>query len=108
MRRLRNLAAALGVVFLSEAANATGDVTPPQGAPFCIDKDHLQEFLVAMLKQDSDWLKQLLDCALLKGGLRIGIIEELPSESALGHVSKVRVIFHGSSVVGYMLFINPN
>jgi len=62
--------------------------------------------MIAMLKQDSEWMAQLSDCGVLKGGLKIGIIEELPSESTLGHVSKVRVIFHGSSVVGYMLFLN--
>jgi hypothetical protein len=39
-------------------------------------------------------------------GTRIGIIEELPSASTLGRVSKVRVISGtGVSVVGYILVL---
>ena len=89
------------------AADA-GDVTPPRGAPFCIEQDHLQEYLLAMLKHDHDWMAQLPDCLFFRGGIRIGLSEELPSESAIGHVSKVRVMFRGKSVVGYMLFMETD
>ena len=53
-------------------------------------------------------MAQLSDCLLFKGGIKIGIIEELPTESVIGHISKVRVIFRGKSVVGYMLLLETN
>src|SRR5271157_5651425 len=100
------VAIALAGMLVSSAALAGGDVVPNGGTPFCVDKDHLQEYVLAALHQDNAWVKQLNDCGLLQGGTRIGIIEELPSGSTLGHVSKVRVISRtGVSVVGYILVI---
>jgi hypothetical protein len=45
---------------------------------------------------------------ILKGGLQIGIIEDYPSDSDMGHVAKVRVFVPHSrdSVVGYVLRLN--
>lgn len=105
MKAFRAAVAFLALAFLSSAAKAAGDVTPPNGAPFCIEQDHLQEYMMAMLKHDDEWMKQLRDCVVLRGGVRIGVIEEMPG-SELGHVSKVRVISNGSSVVGYILVLD--
>ena len=99
------MAIAIAGVLMSGAARAGQDVVPEGGAPFCVEQDHLQEYLLAALQHDDAWTKQLDDCGILKAGTRIGVIEELPSQSTIGHVSKVRVIAKGVSAVGYILLI---
>jgi hypothetical protein len=99
------LAIAPAGMLISGAAHAGQDVVPDGGAPFCVEQDHLQEYILAALQRDDAWIKQLDDCGILKAGTRIGVIEELPSQSTSGHVSKVRVISRGVNAVGYVFLI---
>lgn len=95
--------AAASLVVLAGIAHA--ETTPPEGAPFCSDKDHLQEFLLAAMKHDKQWLDQLDDCAMIKGGLKYEVIE--PGDGQKGmHVDKVRVFGTGGSAVGYTFVID--
>ena len=50
------------------------------------------------------WIREK-DCAVLRAGLKMAIIEDFPSDSELGHVAKVRVFFAGTSAVGYAILI---
>lgn len=77
-------------------------VTPPTGQPFCEDRDELQEYILAALKNDTTWLKSLKSCATVKAGLKVAVIEEYEG-SDLGHVVKVRVFGGRGSMVGYTL-----
>ncbi len=76
------------------------------GQPFCVERDHLQEWVLALLQSDREWLAQLSDCTSLRVGMKIAVIEKYPSESDIGYVAKVRVFGRGASVVGYTLKIN--
>ncbi len=97
------LAIAAALIILAAAAHA--ETTPPEGAPFCSDKDKLQEYLMAAMKQDQQWLDSLDGCAMLKGGLKLGIIEAGDPVAGM-HVDKVRVFGSGGSAVGYMMTID--
>jgi hypothetical protein len=99
------VAVAMAGMLISGAAHAGQDVVPDGGAPFCVEQDHLQEYILAALQHDDAWIKQLNDCSMLKAGTRIGVIEELPSQSTLGHISKVREISRGVSAVGYIFLV---
>ena len=79
--------------------------TPPDGAPFCTNRDELQEYVLAARKNDAQWMAQLKSCALVKGGLKIAVIDA--GESVKGtHVDKVRIFDNGESMVGYTLTAN--
>jgi hypothetical protein len=98
---MKKLAALLIVVSgFFPSAGAAEERTPDIGMPFCLELDTLKEFLMAMTKKDNAWLKQLKGCAVLNGGLRIGIIEDYEG-SALGHVVKLRVLEKDVGLVGY-------
>jgi hypothetical protein len=62
-------------------------------------------YVLAALKQDEEWLKRLVNCGIMKGGVKFGVIEEYPSDSELGHVERVRMFIPNStaSVVGYVM-----
>lgn len=87
---------------LAEDAGTTG----PNGMMFCQQQDHLQEFFLALVKQDKEWIAQLDDCIVLKPNLKMSVIQEMPSDTKLGHVDKVRVFARGSSFVGYAVILN--
>lgn len=75
----------------------------PSGQPFCDSVDDLQEYMVAALSGNSSWVGKVKHCVLLGPGPKMFVIDDLPSDSAIGHVVKVRVIFKGQSAVGYTL-----
>ena len=91
-----------------EAASVVAPVdgfTPPSGAPFCTEKDELQEYVLAALKKDQQWMAQLKSCAFVKGGLKIAVIEAGDPVKGM-HVDKVRIFGSGGSMVGYTLTID--
>lgn len=77
------------------------------GQPFCADQDELKEILLALIKQDMEWVRTLKTCILAKPGIKVVTIENLPSDSEIGHVAKVRLIPQGSrnSFVAYTIVI---
>ena len=78
-------------------------VTGPHGQPICTEKDQLQEYFMAVIKQDQQWIKQLSSCGMLKASLKVAVIEEYPSDSDIGHVVKIRAFGARGSAVGYTL-----
>ncbi len=80
-------------------------VTPSTGQPFCTEQSELQEFMLAMLQKDIAWMKALQSCRIIKAGLKVAVIEDLPSDSDIGHVVKIRAFGSGGSLVGYTLSI---
>ena len=98
-------------VFLGAASPALADValawremlTSPHGQPVCDDEAALREYLAAMLNQDREAMEQVDGCAMLRPGLRVAVLEDVPSDSPLGHVVKIRAFGSHSSVVGYTL-----
>ncbi len=61
------------------------------------------EYLMAGLKQDKQWSQQVTGCGMLKGGLKVVVLEDLPSDSKIAHVVKIRVFNARGSRVGYTL-----
>jgi hypothetical protein len=87
-----------------------GEVTTSPGQPLCDTPEHLQEWILAAVQHDDRWIKELSrSCTSAAGGSKIVIIEDLPSDSDIGHVVKVRVFGKTSgSVVGYTVSIGLN
>ena len=81
--------------------------TPPSGAPFCTEKDELQEYVLAALKKDQQWMSQLKSCAFVKGGLKIAVIDAGDPVKGM-HVDKVRIFGIDGSMVGYTLTIDKD
>src|SRR4051794_9769152 len=106
MRRVSALA-----VFLAAANPALADdalagremLTSPHGQPLCDDEAALREYLAAMLNQDKEAMEQIEGCAMLKPGLRVAVLGDVPSDSKLAHIVKIRVFGPNSSAVGYTL-----
>jgi hypothetical protein len=90
-------------VFADESLLGQEFVTPPAGQPMCVDPDDLLEYLMAGIKQDNQWAQQVKGCGMLKGGLKVVVIEDLPSDSDISHVVKIRVFNAKGSGVGYTL-----
>ena len=98
-------------VFLGTANPALADValagremlTSPHGQPLCDDEAALRAYLTAMLNQDREAMERIDGCAMLKAGLRVDVLEDMPSEAKLAHVVKIRAFDPRSSVVGYTL-----
>jgi hypothetical protein len=80
-------------------------VTPAGGQPICTDLDSLKEFLMAGIKQDRQWIQQVDGCAMLKGGLKVVVLEDLPSETEIMHVVKIRAFNARGSGIGYTISI---
>src|SRR3954451_8189632 len=103
-------------VFLASASPALADdalagqemLTSPHGQPLCDDEAALREYLAAMLNQDREAMEQVDGCAMLKPGLRVAVLEDVPSDSTLGHVVKIRAFGPYSSIVGYTLSCQQN
>ena len=98
-------------VFLGAASPALADValagremlTSPHGQPVCDGEAALREYLAAMLNQDREAMEQVDGCAMLRPGLRVAVLEDVPSEAKLSHIVKIRAFGPHSSVVGYTL-----
>jgi len=81
-------------------------VTSPNGQPFCDTSENLQEYVLAAFKGDSEWIATLkAHCTTLKGGIKIRVIEDIPSDSPIGHVVKIRLIVKNISALGYTLSV---
>ncbi|WP_336492903.1 hypothetical protein [Methylobacterium nigriterrae] len=106
MRRVPALA-----VFLTAANPALADdalagremLTSPHGQPLCDDEAALRGYLAAMLNQDKEAMKQVAGCAMLKPGLRVVVLQDVPSASKLAHIVRIRAFGQHSSAVGYTL-----
>lgn len=81
------------------------DHTPPEGAPFCTEKGELQEYLLATLKKDQQWMSQLKSCTFVRGGLKIAVIDAGDPHNGM-HIDKVRIFANDDSMVGYTLTID--
>lgn len=107
MRRIRSLAVAVALASAALPAGsglALADTVTSEGQPFCTDEAELQQFILAMLKQDPTWMKALRTCMAVQGGAKIAVIEHLPSDSDIGHVIRARLFSpSGRSFVGYTL-----
>jgi hypothetical protein len=109
MMPLRSIILCCAVLFSSFAI---ADTAPPEvtstgkGLMFCEQRDHLQEYIQALMKKDQQWVKQLSDCIVFKPGLKVAVIEDFPNDSSIGHIAKVRVFVKGSSIVGFALLID--
>jgi hypothetical protein len=77
------------------------------GMPVCDSPDHLREFLLAAVQHDERWIRELKqDCPSVIGGAKVTIIEDLPSESDIAHVVRIRVFgLKAGSATGYTLNI---
>jgi hypothetical protein len=95
---------------VSQKASDSKQLRAAAGQPFCVERNKLQEFLLALLQRDARWLRELKDnCMGLPEGAKMVVIEEYPSGSEIGHVSKVRVFApRKGSMVGYTLMVAPN
>lgn len=74
---------------------------PGTGQPLCTTQSALQEFMIAAVTANKDWLNQLKGCVMVPPSATIFIIDDLPSESEIGHFVKVRAVLKGRSVVGF-------
>jgi hypothetical protein len=96
---------ALAVAFLALSSPAiAGDLYTMPSIPLCDTPEHLKEYLLAAFKHDERWVHELADaCPTINGGLKAAIIEDLPSESSVMHVVKVRVFspYEKGSATGY-------
>ena len=80
--------------------------TPSHGQPMCADQESLFEYMLAAVNQDNQWAQQVKGCTMLKAGLKVVVLEDVPSDSEIAHVVKIRVfIARGSSAVGYTLSV---
>jgi hypothetical protein len=106
MRHVSALAVFLAAVSpaLADDALAGKEMrTSPHGQPLCDDEAALRGYLAAMLNQDSEAMEQVGGCGMLKPGLRVVVLEDVPSNSTLAHIVKIRVFGSHGSAVGYTL-----
>jgi hypothetical protein len=80
-------------------------ITPPEGQPICLEPGDLYEYLMAGLKKDKQWSQQVTGCTMLKGGLKVIVLDDLPSDSEIAHVVKIRAFSAKGSGVGYTLSV---
>jgi hypothetical protein len=78
-------------------------LTSPYGQPLCAYEDVLHDYLAAMVNQDTEAMEQNLDCKMLKPGVRVRVLEDVPSESIIGHTVKIEAFGPDGSVTGYSL-----
>ena len=78
-------------------------LTPSEGQPICVKPEDLTEYLMAGFKQDSQWIQQIKGCGMLKGGLKVVVLEDFPSDSELAHVVKIRAFGTTGSAIGYTI-----
>jgi hypothetical protein len=90
---------------LAPVVSRAGDVVPDFGMPFCTDRSEVQEYILANIKGDAEWVSRLVNCGMLKPGVKIGIIEVYPGDSRFGHIEKIRMFVPDSmaSFVGYAM-----
>jgi hypothetical protein len=90
--------------FLQATPAFAEETFAPRGQPICIERDKLQELVLALIQKDLKWMESLDGCILLKQRSKIAIIEEEDGGEA-GHVVKGRVFGPAGSFVGYTLSI---
>jgi hypothetical protein len=86
------------------ALTTVGTLYTTPGMPVCDTPEHLKEYLLAAVNRDQQWARELgEDCPTVKGGLKAVIIEDLPSDSDVLHVIKIRVFspYGKGSATGY-------
>ena len=110
MKRRRSLWGALIPAFLV-GVPATPYATEKKaeaGQPFCQRLEDLQPYVMALLEKNLDEMHRY-DCGGLPRGIRLVILENLPSETDAGHVAHVRayLLGGGGSISGYTLVITP-
>jgi hypothetical protein len=103
----RCLLASFLAAFASGSAGAS-EIKAQAGQPFCQRLEDLQDYIIALLQHNADEA-QRLDCGGLPSGARLVILEDLPTESQVGHAARVRafILGGGGSLVGYTLIMNP-
>jgi hypothetical protein len=100
---MRFIAGVLAFLALSSPVKA-GDLYTTPGMPLCDTPEHLKEFLLAAIQHDERWAQELAaDCPTVNVGLKAAIIEELPSDSDVLHVVKIRIFspYRKGSATGY-------
>ena len=77
------------------------------GQPFCQRFEDLQPYLIALIQKNPEEAHRY-DCGGLPKGSRLVVLDDIPSDSPLGHPSHVRayILGGGGSLVGYTLVIN--
>ena len=96
------------MVMVGAPAADAADIKAQAGQPLCQQLDQLHEYLLALIQRNADEMHRL-DCGGLPQGTRLTILEDLPSESEIGHVARVRafILGGGGSIVGYTLIVTP-
>lgn len=90
--------------FVITPSHAGEGVADPE-QPFCKTADSFVEYVKAMLKEDEKWMKSVPNCALLRGGTKLVIIEPAPGTTPVGPIAKARVFApNGMSIVGYTFY----
>jgi hypothetical protein len=112
-KRLALIAAFAALLGVGAPAFADDDDKPlaggtfaasPHGQPLCNAPSDLKEYLIAAVKRDQQWLDQVDSCFMLKAGIKIVVLEDLPSDSDIMHIVKVRAFgTKKGSVTGYTL-----
>ena len=94
------------VALISPKSGSTTEVKAQAGQPFCQDVDDFKPYILALLQKNIDEA-QRYSCGGLARGNRLVILEELPSESEIGHLARVRayILGGGGSIIGYTLMI---
>ena len=95
------------LVVFSFNVHAT-EIKAQAGQPFCQQFDDLQPYLMALIQKNIDEAHRY-DCGGLTKGTRLSILEDIPSQSEIGHVARVRAFLlgGGGSLVGYTLIMMP-
>jgi hypothetical protein len=84
------------------------DIKAQAGQPFCQKAEDLPPYLIAIDAKNFDEAHRL-DCGGLAAGTRLTILDELPSDSAIGHIAHIRAFMlgGGGSIVGYTVILKP-
>ena len=96
----------IACAFLLMSLSAHAGTTASTGQPLCTTPDGLHEYLLAMINKDRDWLNQVEGCAMVKGGLRMEVIEKGDATGRM-HIDRVRIFGAKGSGVGYTMNIDP-
>ena len=91
MNRTLPIAAALLAASLSLPA-AASPATTLDGLPVCDSPENLRAFTTAVMQKDAAaQLDLVYSCFIMAGGETVDVIEELPSDSPVARVVKIRI-----------------
>ncbi len=96
----------LAAAALVLSTSAWAETTAATGQPLCTTVDGLHEYILALIKKDKGWLGSVEGCAMVKGGLRMEVIDKGDATSGM-HVDKVRVFGPKGSATGYTMNVDP-